>query len=62
MNFIITRIVNKKESCISWRVHPVGDFYKTLLIIKQQDLHDLLVQITYQDIATKIFLEYLLKE
>lgn len=61
MNFIITKIVNKNEGFISWRVHPIGDFYKTLLIIKQHDLKDLLIQIIDQDPSITHFLTTLLK-
>ena len=62
MNFVITKIVNRKDNLDSWRIHPIGDFYKTLLIIKHHDLKDILTQIVYKDPSITHFLKTLLKE
>lgn len=61
MNFVITKIVNKKEDFVSWRIHPVGDFYKTILILKNPDLRDILTQVICQDPLICYFLKDLLK-
>ena len=61
MNFIITKIQSTNEYTVTWRIHPSGNFYKTIVILKQHDLKDLLIQIIDQSPSTVNFLKTLLK-
>lgn len=61
MNFIITRICSTTEGSLSWRIYPIGNFYKTLLNIKHHDLKDILKQIIDQDPEIIDFIKTLIK-
>ena len=60
MNFIISKIEFSKDKNVSWRIYPVGDFYKTLLILKHADLKDVLRQIIDEDPEIAHYLKQLL--
>ncbi len=49
MQYIITRMESTEGRFVEWHVRAVGDYYKTLLTLKDQDLRDLLSQIIAQD-------------
>jgi len=50
MQYIITRMESTEGRFVSWRITASGDYYKTLLVLKDQDMKDLLKQIAEQDI------------
>ena len=62
MNYIITRIETTKDKLVSWRINPIGDHYTTNLILKDNDLRDLLIQIIDQDKNLTDYLYHLIQK
>ena len=60
MNFIIKKQKSSWDKYVTWRLFPVGDFYKTLLILKQQDVKDIISQIIDEDPEIAHYLKQLL--
>ena len=53
MQYIITRVESTEGRFVEWHVRQMGNYYNILLTLKDQDLKDLLRQISEQDVNIK---------